>query len=66
MVIDGVAGGISNASRTVYIDFIARLATRGDSETVITQDTNADSSPQTGRSSARRRPVGKGGFRLAP
>jgi hypothetical protein len=29
-VIDGVTGGISNASRTVYIDFIVRLATRGD------------------------------------
>src|ERR1700756_2091789 len=32
MVIDGVTGGISSASRTVYIDFIVRLATRGDSE----------------------------------
>jgi hypothetical protein len=32
MVIDGVTGGISNASHTVYIDFIARLAARGDSE----------------------------------
>jgi hypothetical protein len=32
MVIDGVSGGISNASHTVYIDFIVRLATRGDSE----------------------------------
>jgi hypothetical protein len=32
MVIDGVSGGISNASRTVYIDFIVRLSTRGDSE----------------------------------
>ena len=34
MVIDGVTGGISNASRTVYIDFIVRLASRRDSETV--------------------------------
>jgi hypothetical protein len=32
MVIDGVTGAISNPSRTVYIDFIVRLATRGDSE----------------------------------
>ena len=32
MVIDGVTGGISNAHRTVYIDFIARLATRVDSK----------------------------------
>ena len=32
MVIDGVAGGISNASRTVSIDFFVRLAERGDSE----------------------------------
>ena len=32
MVIDGVSGGISNASHTVYIDFIVRLATRGDSQ----------------------------------
>lgn len=32
MVIDGVAGGISNASSTVFIDFIVRLATRGGSE----------------------------------
>jgi hypothetical protein len=31
MVIDGVTGGLSNASHTVYIDFIARLASRGDS-----------------------------------
>src|SRR4051794_10593798 len=29
-VIDGVTGGLSNASHTVYIDFIARLAQRGD------------------------------------
>ena len=28
-VIDGVTGGLSNASHTVYIDFIARLASRG-------------------------------------
>jgi len=28
MIIDGVAGGLSNASHTVYIDFIARLAAR--------------------------------------
>ena len=28
----GVSGGISNASHTVYIDFIVRLATRGDSQ----------------------------------
>lgn len=32
MVIDGVSGGISNASLTVYIDFIVRLVTRGESE----------------------------------
>lgn len=32
MIIDGVTGGISNASHTVYIDFIVRLATRDDSE----------------------------------
>jgi hypothetical protein len=32
MVIDGVTGGISNAGHTVYIDFIARLAARGDSD----------------------------------
>jgi hypothetical protein len=32
MVIDGVSGAISNSSRAVYIDFIARLATRDDSE----------------------------------
>jgi hypothetical protein len=31
MVIDGVTGGISNASHTLYIDFIVRLAQRGDS-----------------------------------
>ena len=31
MVIDGVTGGLSNASHTVYVDFIARLATRSDS-----------------------------------
>ena len=31
MVIEGVTGGLSNADRTVYIDFIARLAARGDS-----------------------------------
>jgi hypothetical protein len=30
MVIEGVTGGLSNASHTVYIDFIARLAERGD------------------------------------
>jgi hypothetical protein len=29
MVIDGVSGGISNESRTVYMDFIVRLAKRG-------------------------------------
>jgi hypothetical protein len=28
MVIEGVSGSLSNASRTVYIDFIARLAAR--------------------------------------
>jgi hypothetical protein len=28
MVIEGVSGGLSNASHTVYIDFIARLASR--------------------------------------
>jgi hypothetical protein len=33
MVIDGVTGGISDASHTVYIDFIVRLARRGDAET---------------------------------
>jgi hypothetical protein len=32
MVIDGVTGGLSNTNRTVYIDFLVRLATRGDSE----------------------------------
>jgi hypothetical protein len=32
MVIDGVTGGISNARRAFYIDFIVRLATRADSE----------------------------------
>jgi hypothetical protein len=32
MVIEGVTGGISNASHTVYIDFIVRLAARGHSE----------------------------------
>jgi len=32
MVIDGVTGGISNASHTIYIDFIVRLAACGDSE----------------------------------
>lgn len=32
MVIEGVTGGLSNASHTVYIDFIARLAARGDSD----------------------------------
>jgi hypothetical protein len=32
MIIDGVSGSISNASHTVHIDFIVRLATRGDSE----------------------------------
>jgi hypothetical protein len=32
MVIDGVAGGLRNASHTVYIDFIARFAARDDSE----------------------------------
>jgi len=32
MVIDGITGALSNANRTVYIDFIVRLATRGDSE----------------------------------
>jgi hypothetical protein len=31
MVMDGVSGGISNARHSVYIDFIARLAARGDS-----------------------------------
>ena len=33
MVIDGVTGGVSNAIHTVYIDFIIRLAARGDSKT---------------------------------
>ncbi|MBL8891842.1 MAG: hypothetical protein JNL67_17840 [Planctomycetaceae bacterium] len=32
MVIDGVSGRISNASHTVYIDFIVRLASRSDSK----------------------------------
>jgi hypothetical protein len=32
MVIDGVSGGLSNVSRTVYIDFVARFAARGDTE----------------------------------
>ena len=31
MVIEGVTGGLSKASRTVYIDFIARLAARDES-----------------------------------
>lgn len=31
MVIEGVTGGLSNVSHTAYIDFIARLATRGGS-----------------------------------
>ena len=31
MVIEGVSGGLSNASHTVYIDFIARLAAQGES-----------------------------------
>lgn len=31
MLIDGVTGGLSNATHTVYIDFIARLASRDDS-----------------------------------
>jgi len=31
MVIDGVTGGLSNASHTLYIDFFVRLAQRGDS-----------------------------------
>lgn len=37
MVIDGVTGGLSNARHTVCIDFIARLATRGDSASVISE-----------------------------
>jgi hypothetical protein len=32
MVIDGVSGGLSNANHSLYIDFIVRLATRGDAE----------------------------------
>lgn len=32
MVIEGVTGDLSNGSHTVYIDFIARLAARSDSE----------------------------------
>src|SRR5687768_15942182 len=31
-VIEGVSGALSNASHTVSIDFIARLAARGDSD----------------------------------
>jgi hypothetical protein len=31
MVIDGVAGGLSNASHSVYVDFIVHLAARGNS-----------------------------------
>ena len=31
MVIDGVSGGISNASANLYIDFFVRLAKRSDS-----------------------------------
>ncbi len=31
MVIEGVTGGLSNSSHTVYIDFVARLAAQGDS-----------------------------------
>lgn len=32
MVIDGVSGGVRNASRSVHVDFIVRLTTRSDSE----------------------------------
>ncbi len=32
MVIDGVTGGMSNACRSVYIDFIVRLAKRSNSD----------------------------------
>lgn len=32
MVIEGVSGGLSNDSHTVYIDFIARYAERNDTE----------------------------------
>jgi hypothetical protein len=32
MIIDGVTGGVSNSSRNVYIDFIARLAKRDDAQ----------------------------------
>ena len=32
-VIDGVSGGLSNVNRSVYIDFVVRLANQGDSDT---------------------------------
>lgn len=38
MVIDGVTGGISNATHTVYMDFVVRLAKRGGSAIVSEVD----------------------------
>lgn len=32
MVIDGVTGALTNATHTVYVDFIARVASRGDAD----------------------------------
>ena len=32
MIIDGVTGAVSNSTRNVYIDFIARLAKRADAQ----------------------------------
>ena len=37
MVIDGVTGAISNPSHNVYIDFIVRFATRGDSKDCLSE-----------------------------
>jgi hypothetical protein len=37
MVIDGVSGGLSNPNHSVNIDFIVRLATRGNGEEVETE-----------------------------
>src|SRR6185369_819310 len=40
MAIDGVTGGLSNATHTVYIDFIARLAARGGSDNRVISELN--------------------------
>lgn len=34
MVIDGVSGGLSNENHSVFIDFIVRIATRGNEQVV--------------------------------